>query len=186
MILGDTGPGTGTRTFPKVLAAAFGIKFKLVGGFRSSADVFLTMERGEVEGICKSLDSIKSRRPHWLADKTAVILFQGGIRRHPDVQGVPLVIDLTKTEDNKRLIEFLYVGQDIGRPFVAPPGLPPERLKLLRDAFAATMKDSEFAVDVTKQKFELEPESGEHLAALIAKIYATPKPIVDKVGELIK
>ena len=91
-----------------------------------------------------------------------------------------------KTEEQKQIIEFLYAGQGIGRPFVAPPDLPPERLKILRAAFDATMKDPEFVADVKKAKFELEPEDGEHLAALIKKIYATPRPIVDKVGNLIK
>src|SRR4030095_3611305 len=106
-----------------------GMKFKIVGGFRSSADVFLAMERGEVEGFCESLDSIKSRRPNWLPEKTAVILFQGGVKRHHDVTGVPVVIELAKTAEQRQLIEFLYAGQDIGRPFVAPPDLAPERLK---------------------------------------------------------
>jgi tripartite-type tricarboxylate transporter receptor subunit TctC len=186
LIVADTGPGTGTRTFPKVLSAELGMKFKIVGGFRSSADVFLAMERGEVEGFCESLDSIKSRRPNWLPDKTAVILFQGGVKRHHDVKGVPVVIELAKTAEQRQLIEFLYAGQDIGRPFVAPPDLPPERLKMLRDAFDATMKDAEFADEVKKAKFELEPANGVQLTGLIGKIYATPKSIVDKVAELIK
>ena len=187
LILGDTGPGTGTRAFPKVLSAELGMKFKLVSGFRSSADVFLAMERGEVDGICESLDSIKSRRPKWLPEKTAVILFQGGVKRHPEIgKDIPVVIELAKTEDDKRLIEFLYAGQDIGRPFVAPPNLPPERLKMLRDAFDATMKDPDFAGEVKKSKFDLDPENGRQLETLIKRIYATPKPIIDKVGNLIK
>jgi tripartite-type tricarboxylate transporter receptor subunit TctC len=186
LILGDTGPGTGTRTFPKVLSAILGMKLRSVGGFPSSADVFLAMERGEVEGFCESLDSIKSRRPEWIPGKKAVVLFQGGVKRHPELADVPIVIDLARTPEQKQMIEFLYAGQDIGRPFVAPPDLPPQRLKMLRDAFSATMQDADFIADVKKSKFELEPEDGEHLAALIRNIYATPKAIVDKVGELIK
>ena len=81
------------------------------------------------------------------------------------------------------MLEYLYAGQDIGRPFVAPPDLPPERLKMLRDAFDATMKDPEFIADVKRNKFELEPEDGEHLAALIGKIYATPKSIIERVEQ---
>ena len=187
LILGDTGPGTGTRSYPRVLAAVLGMKFKLVGGFRSSADVFLAMERGEVEGICESLDSIKSRRPDWLPQKTAVVLFQGGIERKPSVAAdIPVVGDLAKTAEDKQLIEFLYAGQDIGRPFVAPPDLPPERLKLLRDAFDATMKDAEFVSEVKRSKFELDPEDGARLESLIRKVYATPKAIIDKVSSLIQ
>ena len=180
LILGDTGPGTGTRSYPKVLNDVLGMKFKLVGGFPSSAEVFLAMERGEVDGICEN------RRPDWIPTRKIAILFQGGAEPNPELQGVPFVLDLARTDEQKKTIEFLYAGQGIGRPFVAPPDLPAERLKMLRDAFNATMKDADFIAETKKSKLELEPEDGEHLAALIAKIYATPKPIVDKIANLIK
>jgi tripartite-type tricarboxylate transporter receptor subunit TctC len=186
LILGDTGPGTGTRSYPKALNELLGMKFKLVGGFPASSDVFLAMERGEVEGICESLDSIKIRRPQWIPDKTVSILFQGGAEPDPELKGVPFVPDLARTADERLAIEFLYAGQGIGRPFVAPPDMPAERLKMLRDAFDATMKDADFAAEVKKSKLDLDPEDGEHLAALIRKIYATPKPIVDRITNLIK
>ena len=186
LILGDTGPGTGTRSYPKALNELIGTKFKLVGGFPASSDVFLAMERGEVEGICESLDSIKIRRPDWIATKTISILFQGGAAPNPELKDVPFVRDLARGEEQKQAIEFLYAGQGIGRPFVAPPDLPADRLAMLRAAFDATMKDPDFVAEARASKLELEPEDGEHLAALIAKIYATPKPIVDKVTALIK
>jgi tripartite-type tricarboxylate transporter receptor subunit TctC len=186
LILGDTGPGTGTRSYPKALNELLGMKFRLVGGFPASSDVFLAMERGEVDGICESLDSIKIRRPDWIPSGKVAILFQGGAEPNPELKGVPFVRDLARTPEQKQAIEFLYAGQGIGRPFVAPPDLPAERLKMLRDAFNATMKDADFIAETKKSKLELEPEDGEHLAALIAKIYATPKPIVDKIANLIK
>jgi tripartite-type tricarboxylate transporter receptor subunit TctC len=164
MILGDTGPGTGTRSYPKVLSDLLGFKFKLVSGFRSSADVFLAMERGEVEGICESLDSVLNRKPQWIADKTVTVILQAGAKPDPRLPGVPFVLDLARNAEERQVLEFLYAGQGIGRPFVAPPDLPLERLKMLRNAFNATMKDP----------------------ALIAKIYATPKPIVERVSRLIK
>jgi tripartite-type tricarboxylate transporter receptor subunit TctC len=186
LILGDTGPGTGTRSYPRALNELLGTKFKLVGGFPSSADVFLAMERGEVEGICESLDSVKNRRPEWIPRKTVAVLLQGGAQPNPELKDVPFVLDLARTEEQKQAIEYLYAGQGIGRPFVAPPDLPPERLRMLRAAFDATMKDAEFVAEVQARKLELEPEDGEHLAALIRKIYATPKPIIDRIGSLIK
>ncbi|MCX7349171.1 MAG: hypothetical protein NTZ54_06490, partial [Alphaproteobacteria bacterium] len=185
LILGDTGPGTGTRSYPKVLNDLLGTKFKLVSGFRSSADVFLAMERNEVEGICESLDSINQRKPEWIPQKIVNVLLQAGAESHPMLAGVPNVLTLARTEEEKKVLEYLYAGQDIGRPFVAPPDLPPEKLKMLRDAFSATMRDSEFIADVKRNKFELEPEDGEHLAGLINKIYATPKSVVDRVSNLI-
>jgi tripartite-type tricarboxylate transporter receptor subunit TctC len=186
LIVGDTGPGTGTRAYPKALTALLGMKFKVVGGFHSSPDVFLAMERGEVDGICESLDSIRNRRPDWIAKKTISVLFQGGAAPNPELKDVPFILDLARDNDEKQAIEFLYAGQGIGRPFVAPPELPPERLKMLRDAFAATMTDAEFIAEAKRSKLDLEPEDGEHLAALVQKIYATPKPVVDKIAGFIK
>ena len=186
LILGDTGAGTGTRSYPKALNELIGTKFKLVGGFPASSEVFLAMERGEVEGICESLDSIKIRRPSWIPEKKIAILFQGGEAPNPELKDVPFVLDLARTPDVKQAIEFLYAGQGIGRPFVAPPDMPAQRLKMLRDAFNATMTDADFVAEAKKSKLEIEPETGAHLAALIGKIYATPKPIVDRVTSLIK
>jgi tripartite-type tricarboxylate transporter receptor subunit TctC len=186
LILGDTGPGTGTRSYPKVLNDLLGYKFKLVSGFRSSADVFLAMERGEDEGLCESLDTANNRRPDWIPKKTVNVLLQAGDRPHPDLKGVPFVLDLARNAEERQVLEYLYAGQGIGRPFVAPPDLPPERLAMLRAAFDATMKDPEFIEDAKRSKLDLEPEDGAHLAALINKIYATPKPIIERVANLIK
>src|SRR5438552_3308655 len=83
LIVGSTGVGTGTHAYPKALNELIGMKFRIVGGFPSSAEVFLAMERGEVDGICESLDSIKNRRPDWIPRKTVAVLFQGGARPNP-------------------------------------------------------------------------------------------------------
>jgi tripartite-type tricarboxylate transporter receptor subunit TctC len=186
LVVGDTGPGTGTRSYPKVLNDLLGYKFKLVSGFRSSADVFLAMERGEVEGICESLDSVNQRKPEWIPNKTVNVLLQAGSAPHPALKDVPFVLDLAQDDQQRAVLEFLYAGQSIGRPFVAPPDLPPERLKLLRDGFTAMMTDPEFVAEVKRNKFDLEPEDGEHLAELIRKIYATPRSIIERVGKAIQ
>jgi tripartite-type tricarboxylate transporter receptor subunit TctC len=185
LIIGDTGPGTGTRTYPLALNALLGMKFKIVSGFPSSSDVFLAMERGEVDGICESLDSVTGKRPDWLSSGKVRVLFHGGAEPNPHVKA-PFVLDLAKTEEQKAEIRFLYAGQGIGRPFVAPPNLPAETLKMLRDAFDKTMKDPEFLADTKRQKLDVEPEDGAHLEKLIRDIYATPKPIIEKIGKLIK
>jgi tripartite-type tricarboxylate transporter receptor subunit TctC len=186
LIMGDNGPGTGTDSYPKALNAILGFKFKLVGGYQSSADVFLAMERGEVQGICESLDSVKARRPDWIASGTVSVLFQGGIRPNPELKDVPFVADLAQNPEDRAAIEFLYVGQGIGRPFVAPPGVPPATLKILRDAFDATMKDPAFIAEAAKRKYPLDPENGAELEALVRNAYATPRPIIDRIAKLIQ
>jgi hypothetical protein len=144
------------------------------------------MERGEVDGICESLDSIKNKRPDWISGKRVVVLFQGGAKPDPELKGVPFAADLAGTAIDRQAIEFLYAGQGIGRPFIAPPDMPADRLQMLRDGFDATMTDSEFLADAKAQKLDVKPESGEYLAKLMTKIYATPKPVVERVGDLIK
>jgi tripartite-type tricarboxylate transporter receptor subunit TctC len=186
LMVGDNGAGTGTGNYPKALNQLLGLKFKIIRGYASSADVVLAMERGEVEGYCESLESVYSKRPDWIPNKTVNVLFQGGVQPNPELKGVPFINDLAKSDDDRRAIEFLYAGQGIGRPFFAPPGLAPNVLKMLRDGFNATMKDPEFVAEAKQRKLTLAPENGEYMEKLINRIYATPKPIVERVGELIK
>jgi tripartite-type tricarboxylate transporter receptor subunit TctC len=186
LLVGDNGAGTGTGNYPKALSQLLGLKFKIVRGYGSSVDVLLAMERGEVEGYCESLESVIGHRPTWIPTGTVNVLFQGGARPNPDIKDVPFINDLAKSEDDRQAIEFLYAGQGIGRPFFAPLGLAPEVLAMMRHAFNATMKDPEFVAEVKQRKLKLEPEDGEYMQKLINHIYATPKPIVDRVGALLK
>jgi hypothetical protein len=186
LIVGATGTGVGSYTFPKALSAILGMKFKVILGFPSSSGVFLAMERGEVDGICIQANAVFENRPDWITDKKAVILFQGGAAPNPELKGVPFVNDLARTPQDRQAIEFLYAGLGLGRPFIAPPGMPADRRKMLRDAFSATMKDPAFIADVKQQKLDFAPKDGEHLATYVKQIYATPRVIVDRVGKLIK
>jgi len=185
-LMGDTGPGTGTHTYPIVLRELLGFKFKLIAGYPSSSDVFIAMERGEAHGICESLDSVTGKKPTWIKDGSVNVLFQAGDKLDPKIPGVPSIYDFAKTEEEKKALRFLYAGQGIGRPFVAPPGVSPQVLRTLRDAFNKTMQDEEFKADAAKQQLDLEPQTGEDLERLIKEIYATPKDIIEKVGALIK
>jgi hypothetical protein len=139
-----------------------------------------------VQGICESLDSVKNRRPDWIANGTISILFQGGIKPNPELKNVPFVVDLAPRPEDKQAIEFLYAGQGIGRPYIAPPGLPADRLKMVQDAFAATMTDPDFIAETSKYHLALDPSDGEQLEALVKKTYATPKPIIDRIAKLIQ
>jgi len=186
LIVGASGPGNGIYYHPKALSVLLGMKFKVIAGFPGSAAAFLAMERGEVDGVCNLLDSISNQRPDWIPSKKVVVLFPGGNAPNPEPKDAPLVNDLARTPEDRQAIEFLYAGTGIGRPFLAPPDLAPDVLKMMRDAFSATMSDPEFLADAKKQKLDVTPEDGEHIAALVKKVYATPKPIVDKIGELIK
>src|SRR3954467_13645352 len=165
LIVGTSGTGSGIYYFPKALSALLGLKFKIVAGFRSATDVFLAMERGEVEGICQNLTSVSSIRPDWLAGKKVVVLFQGGGAPNPDLKEVPFVNDLARTPEERQAIEFLYAGLGFGRPFIAPPDMPADRAKMVHDAFTATMRDTDFLADAKKENVDVVPINGEYLAA---------------------
>jgi tripartite-type tricarboxylate transporter receptor subunit TctC len=186
VILGDTGPGTGTYVYPKALNGLLGTKFKLITGFPASSDVFLAIDRGEVDGMCESLDSAQSKRPDWIKEKKIKFLFQGGAAPNPEIADVPFINDFAKTDAQRQALAYLYAGQGLGRPFIAPPGMTPDRVKMLRDAFNATMLDTDFKADVVKAKLQLAPVTGEVLTERIAKIYATPREIIDQIAQLIK
>ena len=185
LIVGDTGSGTGTHLFPLALNGLFGMKFKLITGFPSSADVFLAIERNEVDGICESIDSVNDKRPDWLPSGKMRILLQGGAEPNPDLKDVPFIMELAHNDQEKAVLRFLYAGQGIGRPFAAPPELPPDRLAMLRDAFDATMKDPDFLAEARKVHLRAEPVSGVKLQALIEELSHTPAEIRDQVGKYV-
>lgn len=186
LVVGSTGPGAGPHTWPKALGALLGMRFRVVPGFQSTANVLLAMERGEIDGICTILDTILGQRPDWIPGKKVTMLFHGGGAPNPVLNGVPFIGDLAKTPDQRLAIEFLFAGVGLARPIIAPPDMAADRAKMLQDAFMATMQDSDFLADAKKQRLHVEPRDGASLAALVRAVYATPKPIVDRVAELIK
>lgn len=186
VIMGSTGPGTGTHTYPLVLNGMMGTKFKLVGGFPASSNATLAIERGEIDGICESYDSIKSRKGEDLKNGTLVILFQAGAEPNPELKGIPELFEFAKTEEQRVALTYVYAGQGLGRPFIAPPDLPADVARMLQTAFMATMRDPEFIADAARSRFDVDPRDGPYLEALIKKLYATPKPIVDKIAAMIK
>src|SRR5262245_18226507 len=186
LVTGNTGVGSGPYIYPKALNGILGTKFRLIAGFQGTSNIHLAMEQNEIDAVCHPLEAVVSSRPDWIASKTVNVLFQGGARPNPRLGGVPLIVDLARTLEAKQAIAFLYAGSDLGRPFIAPPDMPAERVTVLRDAFIATMREPQFLADAARQKLDIQPENGEYLAALIKKIYATPQPVVERVTELIK
>ena len=185
LVIGNNGVGTGTYAYPNALNGLLGTKFKQVAGYKVSVDVILAMERGEVDGYCQTWDSAYNARPALFEDGTFKVLFQAGTELHPDIKA-PSIFGFAKTPEQKLALEYLYIGQGIGRPFIAPPDLSPAVVKMLRGAFNAAMKDSEYIADVKRLKFEHDPKDGAYLEKLIQSAYATPREIIDRIAVLIK
>src|SRR4051812_13933319 len=128
-----------------------GTKFKVVTGYAGANEVDLAVENGEVQGEAgKDWTTLTSTRPQWIRDKKINILVQMGMRPHADIGGVPMAIDLAKTQEDRRVMEVVFAKFGMSRPFMAPPDLPKERLDTLRRAFDATLRDDAFLVEAQK------------------------------------
>src|SRR5262245_33540307 len=143
VVAGSWGPTTETFITPTLLNALADTKFKIVSGYRGGPDVDLAVERGEADGRMASWTLLKTQRAQWLRDKFVVIPFQAGAKPHPDLKDVPLIGSLARTEEGRRLFEFQNSDAGIGWSVVAPPNVPPDRVKLLRAAFEKMKADPE-------------------------------------------
>ena len=186
LYVGGTGGSADTDQFPKIINGVFGTKFKLVSGYPGGNDVEFAMERGEVDGRCGwSWSTLISARKQWYVNGTIKILVQLALHKHKDLPDVPLIIDLAKTEEQKQVLRLIFVRATLGRPFLAPPGLPADRADVLRRAFDATMKDPEFLAEAKKAKLEINPVNGEELEKLVEAVYTTPTSTVQRTRAIL-
>jgi tripartite-type tricarboxylate transporter receptor subunit TctC len=178
-IMGGSGPTSPTVTYLRALNVLAGTQFKIIAGFPGTTEINLAMERGEVEGTTKSWASMKVDNADWLRDRKVNILLQYALESSPDLPGVPLMMDLGRTEAEGRALRFIAAGNAMGRSIVAPPDLPPARLAILRQAFMATMRDPALVAEAEKRKVDLEPMDGEALHKLVAEtLDVSPEVIV--------
>jgi tripartite-type tricarboxylate transporter receptor subunit TctC len=181
-----SGQGTGADpdAFANMIKHLFGAPIKLVTGYPGTNEQALSMERGETEGYCGvSYSTLKTRYTKWLSEGSINIIVQNAIEKHPDLPNVPLITDLAKDAEQKQIIRLIVATQSMARPFVAPPGIPPERGAALREAFERTMIDPEFLAEADKLKVEISPMSGPDVNAMLSELYATPKNAVQKAAK---
>jgi tripartite-type tricarboxylate transporter receptor subunit TctC len=139
LIVGATGSGADTEVYPSFLKNLLGMKFKIISGYPGSREINLAIERGEVQGICVSYDTIA--RETIFKNGTVHVLFQAAVKPDPRLDGIPFAADLAKTAQERQALDLFLARTNVGRPFIAPPGVPADRLAILRTAFAQTMKD---------------------------------------------
>ncbi len=184
LIVGGSGPND-TEQIPALLNNKLGAKFKIIAGYPSSTAITLAMERGEVEGLCASYSSIKARNAVWFEKKRINILIQSSTRKHPDLPNVPLALDLAPDKETRDLMALNDARLEIGRPYLAPPGVPAARVAALRAAFDKLVKDKAFQGDVRKQGRTLAPVSGIDVQALLTRVSKTDKSIVAKLNDAL-
>jgi tripartite-type tricarboxylate transporter receptor subunit TctC len=186
LVVGGTAASADTDQFPKILNYVLGTKFKIITGYPGGNEVGLAMERGEVQGRCGwSWSSVMSTHKQWYDEKKFIVLMQLALEKHPDLPDVPLIVELAKTDEQRQLLRLIFARQVMGRPYLAPPGIPQDRADALRKAFMDTMKDKDFLADADKAKMEITPVAGDRLEALVKEIYTTPKAVAQKAAAII-
>jgi tripartite-type tricarboxylate transporter receptor subunit TctC len=183
MIVGAQAPGSTQYDYPKLAEKLFGWKFKVITGYEATPKIHLAMERGEVHGTWANWSTLKAISEQWIKDKKIRILAQWGLRKHPELPDVPLILDQAKTQEQKQSLDLALARLEFGRPFFMPPNVPAERVNAIRRAFDAVMKDKEFLDEADKLKIEIDPLGGEQVAALIEQIYKTPAATVERVRD---
>src|SRR5215470_3058372 len=176
LAVGGTGSGADTAIYPEFLAALLGMKFKLVKGYQGSNQIQLAMERGEVQGICLSYDSLS--RGNLARSGGLNVLLQAALAPDPRIKDVPMVIDAARSADDRKALELFFARAAMGRPFVAPPGVPADRLAALGTAFDAAIADPAFLEDASKLNLNVVPVSAREMTEIVSNAYKTPPDVV--------
>ena len=185
--LGGLAPGTSTPdNATRILKASLGLPIQLVTGYKGTADVRLAADSGELAGGCWGWDSISVTWRKALDTGDAVVVLQANRRNHPDLPNVPQAIKLAKTEDARKMIEIgIHGDSDIVRPYALPPGTPKDRVQILRKAFEATLKDTEFVADAKKARLNIDPIPPEEIEKDIAGLFKLDPALITKLKDVL-
>jgi tripartite-type tricarboxylate transporter receptor subunit TctC len=187
LIVAGTGIGTESVTVPYVLRNILGFKFRVIAGYPGGSEMNLAMQRGEVDG--RGTFSWTSLKPHlkeWVESGELSILYQQGLRKHPDIPNVPLVTEFAENDDQKKMIELQFTAFELGRPYFVAEGVLADRVAALRRAFDQAMKDKDLLADAEKQDLEANPTRGEEMQEIFTRVFATPKELVARLAEASK
>ncbi|MBI2360525.1 MAG: hypothetical protein HYV04_16755 [Deltaproteobacteria bacterium] len=189
---GSTGTGSPSYYVPKLMGETLGTKFSIVTGYQGGQSIDLAVERGEVHCRAATVEVFFAREPYHTWRRTGFVrnIIQTGRKRDrklPDTPTIYELMDQYKTpEESRRLAMVVLAGDNLGRPLLATPGIPAERVKILRAGFAKTMTDPEFLADVKKRKYDLDPTSGEELEALAKEVVSQPAAVVERMRKLLE
>ena len=187
-VIGATQGGGSTSDYAFMIKNATGAKFDIVNGYKGTATIMLAIERGEAEGLCGiDWSSFKTQRPQWLRDKTAHVIVQAATGPNDELAAlnVPNLESFIKNDLDKKAVSLIVSQQIFSRPYVAPPGVPSEQTKILRDAFAAVLRDPKFLADAATSRLSINPTSGEKVADTVDKLYGTSGDVVQRARQLI-
>jgi len=188
---GATGVTSSAYYMPKLLEDAIGAKFEVVSGYVAGSDIDLAVERGEVQCRAFTVNAYFAREPFitWRKKGFVRVLYQTGNKRDARLKDVPLLnefMDRYKTPDDmRRFAKVILAADEFGRPIVFPPGVPTERVKIIRDAFNKAISDPALLAEAEKRRLDIDPATGEQLESLAKEVVTAPPEIVEKVKKLI-
>jgi tripartite-type tricarboxylate transporter receptor subunit TctC len=181
IIIGATTAGTTQEMYPVMANNLLGTKFKVVTGYKASTEVNLAMERGETQGRgANTYLAYRFQNPDWIQEKKINLIFQMTETRDPLMPDTPTLLEFAKNDEQKKVISLMVTSEAIGRPLLAPPGVPAERVALLRKALMEVVKDPEFVAEAEKAQLEISPVPGEKLQKMVRDLIATPPDIIEK------
>ncbi len=187
VVVAAAGATSNTAIVPHVLNTLLGTRFRVIAGYDPGAGLNLALESREVEGICGlSWSTLRASRPDWIREQKLNVILQMAFEKLPELADVPSALDLVTDPASRQVLELILIRQEMGRPYVAPPGVPTDRVAALRAAFDATMKDPEFLAEAQRLQMEIDPLTGAQIAALLAKAYAAPREIVGRAAALVE
>ena len=184
-VVGSTGTAADNYTLPLMMNKVIGTRFEMVTGYAGQNDIFLAMDRGEIQGNSSGLTNFLVTKGDWLRSGKARLLIQFGSERAPEIADVPTAMELAPDATTREMLRLFGLKFRMARPIVAPPGLPPERLKALQDAFEATMVDEAFLIEARKINLDISPVNGADISRLVAEIQAAPEPLMEQLRQML-
>lgn len=177
--------GSISSQYARAMNELAGARIKLVVGYIGASQSLMAVERGEVEGYPAIFwSTLKVTKAQWLESGSIRLIAQMALKRHPELPDVPLIFDYIDNAQNRQIAELLFAPQVGGRPFIAPPGVPQERLKALQTAFAEALKDPDFLAEADKRKLEIQYVSGDELREIVKRAFDTPADVVERVRRI--
>ncbi|MDB5643092.1 MAG: tripartite tricarboxylate transporter family receptor [Hyphomicrobiales bacterium] len=183
--LGSTGAGSGLTLLPLAMNRVLGTRFKIIMGYKSSEELNLALDRGEVQARAFSYSSIISQHPDWIAKKKFNFIAQIGTKRLHDLPDVPLITELAKTDDELGVLRLISSPPGLGQPYLAPPGTPADRVAILREGLAKTMRDEAFVKEAAALTLDVDPMSAEEVTEIVRSVVHASPEVVQKTRALL-
>jgi tripartite-type tricarboxylate transporter receptor subunit TctC len=184
--MASSGPGSDDDMISKVLIKLFDLKARIVTGYPGGAEMLLAVDRGEVDGRCGwSFTSIKQARPEWITEHKLRFLASVSLERWPELPDVPSIMEFATTEKQRQILSFVISIGALGRPFIAPPGIPPERAAALRTAFAKAIQDPDYVAETIARKETPLLVDGAGAARIIKDLFSMPKEVTAETKAMI-